>query len=397
MTVQPSRRLLITIVVTVIIYSLMFISNRSSLRLNRVTINAVNLDANLTEGETVKKDVQVKLAKPKKETAQKKQTSKLQTIDVPPSGIEILEDVDVADNLPQNNQSSSQIFFIDTSTPDGGILELGAREACAIESAAFYHPGYAIYVLVTGKTEVHHNDNSSKYYKNIRENFKNVFFRSLDPVNFTVGSPVEVFFAKGKYRESIFYETHLADILRLVVLWKYGGLYMDLDVVVLKNFQKLGEDFLGKANEYVLMSGTMQFSASGIGHQVAELSLLRLARKFNGKGWGSNGPKLITKVMGDICMTKMAMNMNKNRCQGMSFLLNKQLIPVRHFDHKLYFDPNNTMSVLKRIRRYQAFTAHLFHHKTKDIELTKDSICAYTELAKKHCPKTFSAVDVYFN
>lgn len=38
----------------------------------------------------------------------------------------------------------------------------------------------------------------------------------------------------------------MSDILRLTVLYKYGGLYFDTDVVVLKNMDELPANFLGK-------------------------------------------------------------------------------------------------------------------------------------------------------
>lgn len=406
MALFPSRRTLVSIFATVnlfvfILYSIILRKNQNEIvpqnlrSFSTLVVNAVTEDQ--VEVNTLEDDYQVSyLIEPTQKIEENK--SEPQATEHPQPKIEFLEDIDIAENQPNNNRSSRQIFFLDTSTPDGGILKLGARESCSIESAAKYHPNHIIYVLVTGETKIDHNNASSKYYKILKENFKNVLFRSFDPINFTIATPVEDFFRSGKHRNSMFYETHLADILRLVVLWKYGGLYFDLDVVVLKNFDKLGEDYLGKANEFVLMSGTMQFSGTGIGHTVADLSLRRLTKDFNGKGWGSNGPKLITKVMTSICGgAEMAKNMYEQNCHGMHFLLNKKFIPVRHYDHQLYFNEKSSGQVLARIRRYGAFTAHLFHHMTQNIELKKSSTCAYNKLAIYHCPKVFMSVDEYFD
>jgi len=61
-----------------------------------------------------------------------------------------------------------------------------------------------------------------------------------------IGTPLEGGLSNVTLRElNEFHYTRITDLLRLVVLWKYGGFWLDLDVLVLRSFVPLstGRDF----------------------------------------------------------------------------------------------------------------------------------------------------------
>lgn len=49
-------------------------------------------------------------------------------------------------------------------------------------------------------------------------------------MEFSIGTPLEQFMALDKLSKSSYPIEHTADILRILVLYKYGGVYLDLDV-----------------------------------------------------------------------------------------------------------------------------------------------------------------------
>lgn len=63
---------------------------------------------------------------------------------------------------------------------------------------------------------------------------------------------------------------HLSDVLRAVTLLKYGGFYLDLDVVVQKSFDNLEENFIGNDWSEVVAGGVMHLNNYGIGSYVIE-------------------------------------------------------------------------------------------------------------------------------
>lgn len=67
----------------------------------------------------------------------------------------------------------------------------------------------------------------------------------------------------------------MSDVLRLTILYKYGGIYFDTDVVVLKNMDALPANFLGKEAFQGDRVGNVNNAVLGyqdeIGHDILEL------------------------------------------------------------------------------------------------------------------------------
>ncbi|KAE8671628.1 Lactosylceramide 4-alpha-galactosyltransferase, putative isoform 1 [Hibiscus syriacus] len=66
---------------------------------------------------------------------------------------------------------------------------------------------------------------------------------------------------------------HLSDLIRLAVLYKYGGVYFDTDFIFLK-------DLSGLRNAIGAQSINQEYATT-----------------FNGNRWGHNGPYLVSRVM----------------------------------------------------------------------------------------------------
>lgn len=308
---------------------------------------------------------------------------------------EILDDIDKGNPKPNSENSAKQIFFIETTNPNGGPLQLNPREACAVESAALLHPDRDIYVIFTGPTiliDLKEENESFSMVDIIIKKYNNVYFRSIDINDFSKGSPLEEFVQFEKYKVSKFYSSHLSDVLRYLLLWKYGGLFFDLDVVVLRNFNLLTENFVCKSTNNFLLSGTMHLNGTGIGHIVTEKCLIYLRDHFDGNRWASNGPEVVTAVMKELCNTNVTSNMTDKNCQGIQILPTALFLPFT--DNLMYFKERATKVVMTVIEH--AYTAHIYNHVSKNIKLTRNSKCGYLEIAKKFCPNVYDSFDIYF-
>lgn len=71
--------------------------------------------------------------------------------------------------------------------------------------------------------------------------------------------------------ESSFVFEHMSDIVRALSLYRYGGYHMDLDVIVLKNMDELGENFVGDDWDDVINAAVMHLNNHGIGREAIEL------------------------------------------------------------------------------------------------------------------------------
>lgn len=89
---------------------------------------------------------------------------------------------------------------------------------------------------------------------------------------FVLGTPVEQFYKNGALFKSIYGVTHMSDFLRFLVLYKYGGIYLDLDVVVQKNLDGMPANFCGVERGSDLNVAVFGLQ-NKIGHLISKLCL----------------------------------------------------------------------------------------------------------------------------
>ena len=90
----------------------------------------------------------------------------------------------------------------------------------------------------------------------------------------------------------------LSDTLRLVLVWKYGGYYSDLDVVVLKSLAAVNNVVgvsspRGQPKQKVVPNSEFQFSK---GHPLLWRLMQLVAERFQGGSRIEVGPLLLTQV-----------------------------------------------------------------------------------------------------
>lgn len=201
---------------------------------------------------------------------------------------------DILDDDPPKGKS---IFFHETScqSQKNNRITLTARQACAVESAAIQNPNYQVYLLFTSpgalKSQNNRNDRILKQlmsYNNIRMKYLN-FERYLN------GSPLEELYKSLKIESSFYAMSHASDVLRYLTLWRFGGIYLDLDVIIIKSLEKLKPNFAGRESGHAVAAGVLSFSHDGDGHKWARHCLEDLKRNFDGWDWGNNGPGVITR------------------------------------------------------------------------------------------------------
>lgn len=107
-------------------------------------------------------------------------------------------------------------------------------------------------------------------YFDILLKYPNIQVRTLDLWKFAYGTPIFEWLDSNVLFESKFVYEHLSDILRAAVLLKYGGFYVDLDVVVQKSFDNLEENFIGDDWSEVVAGGVMHLNNHGIGSYVIQ-------------------------------------------------------------------------------------------------------------------------------
>mmetsp|Transcript_28590 Transcript_28590/g.69272 ORF Transcript_28590/g.69272 Transcript_28590/m.69272 type:complete len:418 (-) Transcript_28590:218-1471(-) len=85
-----------------------------------------------------------------------------------------------------------------------------------------------------------------------------------------------------------------ANIMRAILMYMRGGIYMDTDVFVLRPLDGLGENVLGKESQKSVNNAIMKFQK---GHKYLEKAIYEIIKHFNPNKWGQQGPKALSRTL----------------------------------------------------------------------------------------------------
>ncbi|XP_075973397.1 lactosylceramide 4-alpha-galactosyltransferase-like [Anticarsia gemmatalis] len=272
---------------------------------------------------------------------------------------------------PRFSPGEKAIFFHDTSCRGG----IDSRQACAVESAARMHPNWQINLMfsspVTEKTL-----RKSILAKLLQ--FKNIKLARVHIERYGKGTPVDSILAHSLKKSSDPIE-RVTDILRILTLHKFGGVYLDTEGIVIRSFDTLPDNWIAKETETELSIGAMAFTSDGIGTSVTRAMLKEIHDNYNPEVWTYKGPKSISRVLNKICPNMLE---TASDCGGVKILSSELLYPI-HFERRfVYFENGSIDDSTNGI-----YMHHMWHYLTKGLKIEKDS--PYVKLARKYCPTIY--------
>ncbi|EDW75882.1 uncharacterized protein Dwil_GK15176 [Drosophila willistoni] len=321
-----------------------------------------------------------------------------------------LEDVLLGHPKPRAGRS---IFFHETSChlfrkeerkqgkkKEYKLLQLTPRQACAIESAALHNPNFDIFVLFADPTyKVTKWRNGSLEQSPLIEailGYNNVHLRSLNLWTYSEGTPIEAWFKDGQLFQSRYLFSHLSDFLRYLTLYRYGGLYLDMDVVVLRSMEDIPPNYTGAESHSSLAAGVMNFAAHGFGHEIAESCLRDFQQNFDGSDWGQNGPGVITRVAQKICGTQdiSLMIEDSKRCLGFKVYSRGAFYAIPWRQWQDFFEPHKLETTMARAK--DSYVIHVWNKHSSKLKIRYGTKSAYAQYAESNCPRALAASGEYF-
>ncbi|RXG53206.1 Lactosylceramide 4-alpha-galactosyltransferase [Armadillidium vulgare] len=244
------------------------------------------------------------------------------------------------------------IFFIESFKKD----YLPARTLCSIESAALFHRNTFIDVMMTSQTL-----RNSEGIKSLLKAYSNVRFFYLNATTLYMESALKEWFLEEKWKLTKYSNMNFGDALRFLLLYKYGGIYLDMDVFVLKNLKK-EENFAGLESQEKVNSAIMGFRK---GHPFLKDCITEITQPVDVNSWGIYGPILVTNIF-------------KRRADINKFFEEHQELTDTLLNHP------------------DILTLHLWnkHTKTNIISLEGQSILSV--IARRSCPITAFVFDYKF-
>lgn len=302
-----------------------------------------------------------------------------------------LEDILLSSRKPQPGKS---IFFHETSCSSSAenILSLTARQACAIESAALSNPNFDVFLLYASP-KFFNNKSSDPILDSILS-YPNVYIRNLNLWTYAADTPIYDWLINDELFSSKYVLSHISDFLRYLTLWRWGGTYLDLDVIVQKSLENIPSNYAGAESENFIAAGVMNFDATGFGHEIAELCLRDFQMHFNGNDWGNNGPGVITRVLNKICKTTSPTLMTRDRCFGFHVYSKDAFYAVRWTNWSHFFEEEYLENTLLKTK--DSIAVHVWNKHSKNRVVTVNSNVAYGKLAEKFCPKVYSSCGEFF-
>ena len=165
-------------------------------------------------------------------------------------------------------RSEKNLFFVETT----GYECLTTRQACTVESAARTNPHLPITVYMQKTLLTDHNfdwnsgrpkrPRSCRITDSLRQ-FENVKFVKEELAEYTRDTPLWVLHENFHYNDSYYPVHHRSDAVRVAILWKYGGIYLDLDCMVFRPLHCL-ENTVGvnpQSDKEWVENGVMIFDA----------------------------------------------------------------------------------------------------------------------------------------
>lgn len=174
---------------------------------------------------------------------------------------------------PSFTPKPNSIFFHETSCRGG----LNSRQACAVESAARAHPRRHVYVLFNAPISdlVYQRSCIAKL-----RYFPNVKFARVHLAEYARKTPLESMMANSPFAESKWRVEHTADVLRFLTLYKWGGVYLDTDMIVVKSLTPLGHNWAAKEDDSLVNVAAIAISMDHLGRKFADAILKYVYNKY---------------------------------------------------------------------------------------------------------------------
>lgn len=239
-----------------------------------------------------------------------------------------------------------KIYFIQTSKND----DILGRHGCSIESASRLHPHGLIFVLMKSRTV----NLDRGIYQRLKI-FSNLHFVHFEEENLYRGTNLENL-KRNERRQWIRYfdVSHKSDFVRTALLYKYGGIYFDLDVIPLKDFSPF-INAVGLESSETVNVAVLVFQRQHLALDIQmDLQIESVKNKFHTFCWNCVGPLALTKSLKNICDEKQFLIHQKEKCHQIDIQPSFVFYPI-NYQVRLFFVSKGKKLSVCFFRKFRVF------------------------------------------
>uniref|UniRef100_A0A1B6M2G1 Alpha 1,4-glycosyltransferase domain-containing protein n=1 Tax=Graphocephala atropunctata TaxID=36148 RepID=A0A1B6M2G1_9HEMI len=301
------------------------------------------------------------------------------------------------------NKTVKNIFFVESrcSTEkmlkgyaDNKGLVLTARQSCAVESTAVTNPDRTVFVFHSCPLEDDFLHHSPQYVVRLFS-YPNVHVVRLNNSLVFDGSPVQRLFEDRLLENSSFPVEHSSDIIRLVLLWRFGGTYCDLDVVTIRSLEGLRSNWAGAEDEESVATGVMNFDHQGAAHDMLQRMLEHINQHYDRNGWTSNGPWLMTTFVIRECNISQVREAESHCLLDFTVYKSYILYPIHYSQVHQLFVPHLGSQTARNVKT-SSYSVHMWNKISHDMPVFVGSTQGYALLADQFCPNVYRSCGTLF-
>ncbi|KAG8445550.1 hypothetical protein GDO86_010355 [Hymenochirus boettgeri] len=291
--------------------------------------------------------------------------------------IETYTAVHLSDILSQGNG----IMFIETTdrmNPPPLVL-------CAVESAARVYSDRPVVYFMKGlpdKHGVNEQSEAKKIFPTL-SSFDNVYFFPLRLEDVFTGTPLLPWYKKVD-PETESHWTHVSsDGCRLALIWKYGGIYMDTDIISMRPIPDV--NFLAAQSSKFSSNGVFGLSTH---HSFSWRCMEDFVQNFDGAVWGNQGPQLFTRVLEQLCEIPNFVSTEDIKCGNISFLNPQRFYPIPYPAWNQYYEVWDKVPTFS-----DSYSLHLWNYMNQGQKMVvPGSNTLVDNLYKQYCPTFYDAL-----
>ncbi|XP_003822530.1 alpha-1,4-N-acetylglucosaminyltransferase [Pan paniscus] len=269
------------------------------------------------------------------------------------------------------------IVFLETSDR----MEPPHLVSCSVESAAKIYPEWPVVFFMKGLTDSTPMPSNSTYPAfSFLSAIDNVFLFPLDMKRLLEDTPLFSWYNQINASAERNWLHISSDASRLAIIWKYGGIYMDTDVISIRPIPE--ENFLAAQASRYSSNGIFGFLPH---HPFLWECMENFVEHYNSDIWGNQGPELMTRMLRVWCKLEDFQEVSDLRCLNISFLHPQRFYPISYREWRRYYevwdtDPNFNDS----------YALHLWNHMNQEGRaVIRGSNTLVENLYRKHCPRTY--------
>ena len=221
------------------------------------------------------------------------------------------------------------------------------------------------YQYPTAEVIVHSNTLSQTTFDVLTEVGYSIRIQNYNLTKLIIDSPAHDFIEKlENAKRSVYWYSHETDLLRILFLYKWGGVYLDTDMILVRSLDSLEMNTIGFEDSSTLCGAFMMFEK---GHSYLKSCLIEFAKQYDGNQWAWNGPSLLTRIWHRLYESNNDVHTKDYKAFYM-FHYSKVMSECFNVTSKAVF--NEKMSILKT----KAYSVHLNSKITGNVGITNESV-----------------------